>query len=407
MAVTKADDGHLDAIRKRYAEEANKRSRPDGMKQFVPLTEAEEERVRALAQDPWVDHDTLNAQDSPIKDNETYRVFVLGAGFGGLQFAVRLINEGVATADEIRIADAGGGFGGTWYWNRYPGLHCDLESYIYLPLLEETGYIPKSRYSPGEEIRLHAERIAQHWDLTDKTLFRSDVQSARWDDETQLWTVKLTQQRGPALEPLSIEFRAQYVYLAAGVLTQPKVPRIPGLSSFSGSIFHTARWHYDVSGGSPADQTLTGLKGKKVAVIGTAATAIGVIPEVAKYAGELYVVQRTPAYVKERNQRPTDLEEFKAKVAGEKGWQWERQRNFNTFITNSVKPGQENLVGDGWTDMPAYSALLGSPTHGVVDPDPDNLAEHATKFHVLDLPHMEAVRSRIDKLSKTRKQRLS
>ncbi|KAM5342225.1 hypothetical protein ACJ41O_015256 [Fusarium nematophilum] len=398
--TTEADREKLDAIRNRYTAEANKRFRPEGIAQFVPLIGADEGRLRALAEDPWVDHEALNSKDSPIKDKAVCRIFVLGAGFGGLQFAVRLIEEGVATADDIRIADAAGGFGGTWYWNRYPGLHCDLESYIYIPLLEETGYIPEHKYSRGEEIRLHAERIADQWKLADKALFRSEVKRAQWDDDTQLWTIRLTQQRGPAETQIDIEFQAQYVYLAAGVLTRPHIPRIPGLPSFSGAIFHTARWNYNVSGGSPTDQKLTGLRGKKVAVIGTAATAVGVIPEVAKFAEELYVIQRTPAYVKERNQTPTSQEDFRTKISAKKGWQFERQCNFNRFLTNSAQPGLENLVGDGWTDMPSYSALLGSPSHRVIDPDPENLAEHATRFHALDLPHMEAVRSRVDKLVK-------
>lgn len=403
MAVNQqaqVDREKLEAVRKRYAEEAAKRIRPEGLEQFLQLTETDEERLHGLVEDPWVDHDVLNAQNPPIKNGEVYRFFVVGAGFGALQYAVRLIEEGVASASDIRLADAGGGFGGTWYWNRFPGLHCDLESYIYLPLLEETGYIPKNKYSPGEEIRLHAERIAAQWDLADKTLFRSDVKSVEWDDKMQLWTVRLVQGRGPSAAPIPLQFRAEYVYLAAGVLTRPQIPRIPGILSFSGSLFHTSRWNYAISGGSPTDQTLSRLRGKRVAVVGTAATAIGVIPEVAKFAGELYVVQRTPAYVKQRNQRPTDPGEFRSKVARNKGWQFERQLNFNTFLTNSAKPGEENLVNDGWTDMPAYSAILGSPSHGIVDPSPENLAEQATRFHILDLPHMETVRARVDQLVK-------
>ncbi|KAH8884081.1 FAD/NAD(P)-binding domain-containing protein [Thozetella sp. PMI_491] len=367
--------------------EADKRLRSDGHEQFVQLTETDEERIRSLIEDPWVDHDALNSQKSPITQDGTYKFFVLGAGFGGLQYTVRLLEQGLASADDIRLADAAGGFGGTWYWNRYPGLHCDLESYIYLPLLEETGYIPKQRYSTGEEVRQHAERIASQWKLGNKTLFRSD-----------LWNIKLTQRRGPSAKPIDLRFHAHYVYLAAGVLTRPQIPKIPGLLSFSGSIFHTARWNYGVSGGSPADWNLIGLRGKKVAVVGTAATAIGVVPEVAKYAGELYVIQRTPAYVKQRDQRPTDIAEFRARVATGKGWQWERQRNFNLHQTNAAKPGQINLVDDAWTDMPAYSAVLGSPRHGILDPAPENLSKHVTDFHALDLLHMEAVRARVESL---------
>ena len=398
--IPEVDPEKLAAVRKRYAEEAQRRLRPEGLAQFLPLKDAHEERLRSLSDDPWADHSALNAKPSPINVNATYKFFVLGAGFGGLVYAVRLIESGLATANEIRLVDAAGGFGGTWYWNRYPGLHCDVESYMYMPLLEETGYVPKQKYAAGAEIREHAERIAKHWNLSDKALFRTNVKSAEWNDKTDLWTVKFTEYRGPGEASIDYQIRAQYVYLAAGVLTRPQIPKIPGLHSFKGEMFHTARWNYRVSGGSQADQTLSGLRGKKVAVIGTAATAIGVIPEIAKYAEELYVFQRTPAYVKPRNQKVTDAEEFKKEVAYKKGWQLERQKNWNTHLTNSVKPGTKNLVADGWTDMPAYSAILGSPSHGVIDSSPENIEKHVTKFHALDLPHMEAVRSRVDEIVK-------
>lgn len=390
----------LEAVRKRYSEEANKRLQSERLTHFIQLMQTDEKRLRDLVEDPWADHEKLNAQEPPIKNNGTYKHFVLGAGFGGLQYAVRLIEDGIASADQIRLLDAAGGFGGTWYWNRFPGLHCDVESYVYLPLLEDTGYIPTKKYAPGHEIRAYAELIAAKWNLVDKTLFRTDVEEISWNDQDEHWTIKVKQNRGKSESPATIIFNAQYVYLAAGVLTKPQIPDIPGVLSFSGPMFHTARWNYEASGGSPEDQRLSKLHGKKVAVVGTAATAIGVIPEVAKYAGELYVVQRTPAYVKRRGQRETDLKEFENQVARKKGWQYERQINLNKFLTNSAAPGEENLVGDGWTDMPAYSAVLGSSNHGVVDPSPENLAAHVDKFHVLDLPHMDAVRNRVERTIK-------
>ncbi|KAH8657664.1 pyridine nucleotide-disulfide oxidoreductase-like protein [Xylariales sp. PMI_506] len=386
----------LDAVRKRYTQEANKRLKPEGSAQFLKLAEAEERRLRHLNEDLWVDHEALNSKPSPVENDAIYKFFVLGAGFGGLQYAVNLIESGVASPNDIRLVDAAGGFGGTWYWNRYPGLHCDLESYIYMPLLEETGYIPEQKYATGEEIRLHAERIAARWSISEKALFRTDVKSVIWNEESELWTVQLTERRGPAVTPIDLQIHARYVYLAAGVLTRPQIPKIPGLLSFSGSLFHTARWNYAISGGSPTNQTLTGLQDKRVAVIGTAATAVGVLPQVAKYAKELYVIQRTPAYVKPRGQRATDPKEFRDNVATQKGWQFHRQCNFNAFQTNATRPGEENLVDDGWTDMPAYSAVLGSPSHGIVDPLPENLDKQTATFHALDLPHMDAVRSRIE-----------
>ncbi|KAL4751784.1 hypothetical protein BDW72DRAFT_192645 [Aspergillus terricola var. indicus] len=346
MAIPSVDPQKLAAVRKRYAEEASKRLKPEGSSQFVPLTSADEERLRSLADAPWVDHEALNARPSPIKDG-----------------------------------DAAGGFGGTWYWNCFPGLHCDVESYVYLPLLEETGYVPRQKYASDAEVREHAERIAEKWDLVDRTLFRADVEGVEWDDSAQLWTITAMEHRGPT-----------------DVLTRQQIPRIPGLPSFKGESFHTARWNYAVSGGSQADQRLTGLEGKRVAVVGTAATAIAVVPEVAKYAGELYVIQRTPAPVRPRGQRVTDPKEFQAKVATGKGWQFKRSLNLNTFITNSVAPGLHNLVNDAWTDMPAYSVIVGTPNHGVTDSSPEVLERHADAYHSLDLPHMESVRARVDEL---------
>lgn len=350
-AVPEVDLQHLEAIRKKYAEEAQKRLRPDAGIQFLTLKDANDPRLQALNEDPWADHDALNARPSPIEKGKVYPFFVVGAGFGGLLFAVHAIRSGAATAEDIRLVDAAGGFGGTWYWNRYPGLHCDVESYMYLPLLEETGYVPSKKYAPGWEIREHAERIADQWHLHSKTVFRSDVESVTWDDSSELWNISFKERRGPQGSPIiSHSVRAQYVYLAAGILTRPQVPRIPGLSSFAGPMFHTARWDYGITGGSQKNQALSGLRDKRVAVIGTAATAIGAIPEIGKHAKELFVFQRTPAYVKPRNQQDTNLEDFKATVATKPGWQFDRQINWNSFLTNSKRTGQPDLVSDGESD---------------------------------------------------------
>ena len=387
----------VDAIRERYTAEANKRQRPEGLGQFLQLTETDEKRLYDLAEDPWADHKLLNSQKSPIENNGIYRFLIVGTGFGGLQFAANLIEAGVARTNEIRLIDAGGGFGGTWYWNRFPGLHCDQESYIYLPLLEKTGYIPTQKYARGEEIREHANRIASHWDLIDKTLFRTDVKSIEWSDETKLWSIRAIEGRGPGFSPITRQLQAEYVYLSGGTLTKPQIPKIPGLLSFHGPMFHTARWNYNISGGSPTNQKLTGLEDKKVAVVGNGATAIGVIPELASYSKELYIFQRTPAYVKPRNQKQTPAD-FRNTIANTNDWQFKRQLNFNSFLTNSALPGEPNLVNDGWTDIPAYSAVVGSPSHGIVDSSPQKLDEKDRWFHALDLPHMDGIRASIDRI---------
>jgi cation diffusion facilitator CzcD-associated flavoprotein CzcO len=304
------EDLKLYGLQQKYAEEAAKRFRPDGIDQFVELKDAELERFRTLGDDPWADHAALNARQT-VRDGARYKFLVLGAGYGGLLFAVHLIEAGVASGpDDIRIVDAAGGFGGTWYWNRYPGLHCDVESYTYMPLLEETGYMPKSKYAPGHELREHADRIATKWGLHDKAVFRASVRKTAWDESAKLWDVEIEQGRGPGQQPAGLRVQAQYVLIASGVLSSPQVPRIPGLQTFAGPMFHTARWDYSVSGGKPEDLSLTGLRGKRVGFLGTGATAIQAVPHLARWAKEVHVFQRTPSSVTWRGQRPTDPQEW-------------------------------------------------------------------------------------------------
>ncbi|AEO56645.1 pyridine nucleotide-disulfide oxidoreductase-like protein [Thermothelomyces thermophilus ATCC 42464] len=394
------EDLKLHQLSQKYTAEAAKRFRPEGLGQFIRLKEVGNERFRALAEDPWVDHAALNAKE-PVKDGSRYKFIILGAGYGGLLYAVRLAEAGLASGpDDILMVDAAGGFGGTWWWNRYPGLHCDVESYSYMPLLEETGYIPKSKYAAGPELLEHAYRIATQWKLHDKALFRSNVKTIRWDDESRLWSLEVTEGRGPGQQSRELKLQARYVLLASGILTNPQVPKIPGLETFTGPVFHTARWNYDVTGGSPTDEALNRLEGKRVGIIGTGATAIQVVPKLAKYAKELYVFQRTPSGVWWRGQRPTDPVEWKTKIARKKGWQRERMLNLDSYLTDAAEEGQENMVADGWTEMPAFSAVIGSPRHGIVEPTPEKIAEHLGRLYKLDLPHAEQVRARTDSIVK-------
>jgi cation diffusion facilitator CzcD-associated flavoprotein CzcO len=403
VAPADARDGvavKMAALQQKYAEEAAKRLRHDGIQQFVELKDAESGRLRELADDPWVDHSVLNSQDPPVKQGGKYKFVILGAGYGGLLFAVRLIQAGVVDGpDDIRLVDAAGGFGGTWYWNRFPGLRCDIESYCYMPLLEETGYIPRENYATGPELLEHANRIASQWNLEDKALFRASVHTISWDAAPGLWTVQLTQHRGPTEEPVGMQFHSKYVLIASGVLARPQVPRIPGLDSFSGSMFHTARWDYSATGGSPTNWNLAALKDKRVGIIGTGATAIQVIPQLAKCFKELYVLQRTPSAVHWRGLRYTDPGYFSEKVSVGNGWQMERMLNLNSFAENAPNPGQQNLVGDAWTEMPAQSAIIGSPG-AIIEPTPDKVAEHIARLHALDLPRGEAARERVDRIVK-------
>ncbi|KAK0720247.1 pyridine nucleotide-disulfide oxidoreductase-like protein [Lasiosphaeris hirsuta] len=396
-----AEDLKLYELSQKYTEEAAKRFRADGSAQFFELQDAEAERLRTLAEDPWVDHAALNAQDSPVKDGGRYKFLVLGAGFGGMLLAVRLIEAGVASGpNDLRIIDKVGGFGGTWWSNRYPGLHCDVESYTYMPLLEETGYMPKSKYASGPELLEHAGRIATQWNLHDKGFFRAAVKSAHWDDATSLWNIQIVESRGPGEPSRALRVQAEYFLTASGVLVRPHAPNIPGLASFTGPMFHTARWDYSVTGGSPQESRLTGLEGKRVGIMGTGATAIQATPQLAKWAKELYVFQRTPSAVHYRAQRPTDPEEWKTKIAYKKGWQRERMANLNSYLTNAPIKGQENMVNDAWTEMPAFSAIVGCPKWGFIEPTPEKIGEHVAKLYRLDLPHSESGRARVDQIVK-------
>lgn len=388
----------LRATQAKYRHEASKRLRPDGLAQYVELKDAESDRFKALAEDPWVDHATLNAQEPAVKQDGKYKFLILGAGYGGLLHAARLLQAGAAKSpDDIRMVDAAGGFGGTWYWNRYPGLRCDIESYIYMPLLEETGHMPSENYATGNELREHAERIAKHFRVDNKALFRTTVHSATWNETEQLWTVKVTTDRGPGETAVDLQFQAQYVFIASGILTKPQVPKIPGLETFAGDMFHTARWNYSVTGGSPTDTDLTKLNGKRVGIIGTGATAIQAVPHLAKHAKELYVFQRTPSAVHFRGLKKTDPEQFQTKIAAKKGWQLDRQLNFQSYLNNAPEPGQTDLVNDGWTKMPAYSALMGTPGV-IVEPTPEKIAEHVWKLQEMDLQRAERTRALVDEV---------
>ncbi|KAK4096929.1 pyridine nucleotide-disulfide oxidoreductase-like protein [Parathielavia hyrcaniae] len=397
-----AEDVKLLELSHKYTTEAAKRFRSDGLSQFVRLKEAGSGRFRALAEDPWADHAALNAKEA-VKDGAKHKFLILGAGYGGLLYAVRLLEAGLASGPhDILLVDAAGGFGGTWWWNRYPGLHCDVESYSYMPLLEETGYMPKSKYAPGPELLEHAQRVASQWNLQDKALFRSNVKSTTWDDGAQLWNVEVSEGRGPGEPSRELNLQAQYVLIASGVLSNPQVPKIPGLETFAGPLFHTARWDYNATGGGPDDAALTALEGKRVGILGTGATAIQVVPKLAKYAKELYVFQRTPSAVSWRGQRPTDPDEWRSKIANKKGWQRERMLNLDSYVTDAAEEGQENLVADGWTELPAFSAVIGSPRHGDVEPTPEKIAQHVARLHKIDLPHSEQVRARTESIVKDR-----
>ncbi|PYI36982.1 monooxygenase [Aspergillus indologenus CBS 114.80] len=387
----------MQKIQQRYAEERDKRRRPEGLSQYISLASTENPQLKSLLHDPW---DDGTAPSVTLKEGARFKVVIMGAGFGGLLFAVRLLQTGCFRPEEIVLVDAAAGFGGTWYWNRYPGLMCDIESYIYLPLLEETGYIPKRKYASGEEIREHAQRIAAHWSLEHRAMWRTQVNQCSWSDDAAEWTLEMTQFPPPLhgdttkADPFSATVHADFVILAPGPLNRPKVSDFSGFESFRGSRFLASRWDYDVTGGSPEAPVLSKLKGKRVGIIGTGATGIQIVPELAKSCEQLYVFQRTPAQVGVRDQRSTDLDEWTKNVATGPGWQMARLRNYVCFTCDTQPPPPVDMVADGWTSFRSLQVLGGGGTPVSME----DIPAHITKMHAFDLPRSERIRARVDEI---------
>ncbi len=321
---TSAIDIDLVALREKYREERDKRKRPEGEKQYL---ETEADLADFYETDP---HTPVAAREPIVEEIE---VAILGGGFAGLLAAVNLRKSGV---EDFRIIEMAGDFGGTWYWNRYPGVQCDIDSCCYFPLLEELNYIPLHKYSYGTEIYEHCQRIAQHFDLYGRAIFHTIIRSVNWDAESSRWFIETD--RGDLI-------KARHFVLASGPYNRPKLPGIPGLQEFSGYAFHTSRWDYDYTGGNAAGG-LVKLADKRVAIVGTGATGIQCIPFVGEYAEKLYVFQRTPSAVDFRNNALTPPD-FKQGL--KPGWQRERQLSFHMATFGLHPPGHIDLVNDGWS----------------------------------------------------------
>ncbi len=355
-----------DALREKYRLERDKRLRPDANDQYVEIAG----QFSHYLEDPYVEPIVRE----PLTDE--VEVVVIGGGFGGLLAGARLREAGV---NDIRVIEKGGDFGGTWYWNRYPGAMCDVESYIYLPLLEEVGYVPKEKYTHAPEILSHSRAIGEHYDLYDNALFQTEVTELRWDEPTTRWIVSTN--RGDRI-------RAHYVCMASGPLHRPKLPGIPGITEFKGHTFHTSRWDYGYTGGD-SDGNLTGLKGKRVGIIGTGATAVQCIPHLGDAADHLYVFQRTPSSIDVRANRPTDPE-WAASL--EPGWQKRRMDNFNALTSGGFEA--EDLVMDGWTDIIGkLLILLQQSANGEMTAE-----SLATTMEMADFEKMEQIRGAVDEL---------
>jgi len=347
----------LEQAREKYRIEREKRLRADGIRQYKELKGDYEEFDR----DPYVEPGFT--RDAVTEDVD---VVIVGGGFGGMIEAANLTKAGITN---FRIIEKAGDFGGTWYWNRYPNAACDVESYVYLPLLEDTGYMPTEKYAKAPEIFAYCQLLGRTFDLYRGALFQTEVEDMRWDESRKRWDVMTSRQ-----DVLS----AKFIVIAGGVLHKAKLPGIPGIETYAGRAFHTSRWDYSYTGGS--SQTLMEkLADKRVGIIGTGATAVQVVPKLAEAAKELFVFQRTAACVGVRNNKPTDPEWFKSLKPG---WQAERTRNFTQAVTGA-QPAID-MIDDEWTKMNWVD------TRKLPEND-----EEALELERIDFENMERVRQRI------------
>ncbi len=355
-----------DQLRQKYRDERDKRVRADGNEQYL---EVAGDFARYL-HDPYVEPLTRE----PLTDD--IDIVVVGGGFGGLLAGARLREAGIV---DIRVIEKGGDFGGTWYWNRYPGAACDVESYIYLPLLEELGYVPKEKYTRAPEILAHSRAIGEHFDLYRNACFQTEVTELRWEVVSARWIISTN--RGDRM-------RAKFVCMANGPLHRPKLPGIPGIETFRGHTFHTSRWDYAYTSGN-SEGSLTGLAGKRVGIIGTGATAVQCVPHLGASAEHLYVFQRTPSSIDVRANRPTDPAWAETL---DPGWQKRRMENFNNLVSGVFEA--EDLVSDGWTDI-IGKLLIRVREQQSPDLSPDGIVN---SLELADFDKMEQIRARVDTL---------
>ena len=352
----------VDALRQKYAFERDRRLRADGIAQYLEIAGP----FAGFANDPWCDP---NFTRDPLSDEVD--VAIIGAGFGGLLTAARLRELGVRS---VRLIDKAADVGGTWYWNRYPGIACDVESYVYMPLLEELGYIPTEKYAKGDEIVAHCRRIAEHYDLYRGACLQTEVSKVRWDSALSRWIISTN--HGDSM-------RARFVAMANGYLQKPKLPGIEGITAFQGHAFHTSRWDYDYTG-----PDLAKLSDKRVGIIGTGATAIQCVPHLARSAEHLLVFQRTPSTVDVRGNRPTDPG-WSADL--EDGWQHRRIENFQLLTAGGE--AEEDLVNDAWTSIVKKLFMMRqTKVAGMSDEERLRTADMA------DFAKMEEIRARVDSI---------
>jgi cyclohexanone monooxygenase len=357
-----------EALLAKYISERDKRLRADGTDQYLRI----EGQLAHYKQDPYAEP----IDRAPVFDHVT--VAFIGGGFAGLVTGARLAEIGVT---DVRIIEKGGDFGGTWYWNRYPGAQCDTASMIYMPLLEETGHMPTEKYAHGPEILAHCQRIGQQYRLYDHALLQTEVTGAEWDDERKHWVIETN--RGD-------RFTSNFIALGTGPLHIPKLPGIPGIETFKGHSFHTSRWDYQYTGGDPSGALMDKLSDKRVAIIGTGATSVQAVPYLARAAGTLYVVQRTPSSIDVRDNAPIDPDWF-AEISTP-GWQ---KRWLENFTDNQAAGNpSEDLVQDGWTEISRRirEKLAGMPREQM------SMQAILAAYEDSDFEKMEEIRARVDSI---------
>jgi len=353
-------------LRQKYMEERNKRLRADGNDQYIQV----KGHFAHYLDDPY---SPVTPRD-PKTDHVTFAF--IGGGFAGLATAARLSEAGIK---DVRIIEKGGDFGGTWYWNRYPGAQCDTASLVYMPLLEETGYMPSEKYAHAPEILAHCRRIGKQYGLYKDALFHTQVESLEWDEARSHWIIRTN--RGDA-------FTAQFIGMGTGPLHVPKLPGIPGIESFKGHSFHTSRWDYDYTGGNPVGAPMDKLAARRVGIIGTGATSVQCVPHLARACKALYVFQRTPSSVDVRANAPIEPEWFS--TIATPGWQ---QRWLENFSANQAGGNaEEDFVKDGWTDL---SRRIRSKVMQLSREQriPQNML---AAFEDSDFEKMEEIRARVD-----------
>ena len=357
-----------EALKAKYRAERDKRLRADGNDQYIRVAGV----FAGYLDDPY----TPFQPREPKTDHVEFAF--IGGGFAGLVAGARLVEAGIT---DVRIIEKGGDFGGTWYWNRYPGAQCDTASMIYMPLLEETGHIPREKYAHAPEILEQCQRIGRKYNLYDNALFHTEVKDLTWDEANDVWIITTNRDD---------RFTARFLGSGTGPLHVPKLPGIPGIEGFKGHSFHTSRWDYDYTGGDPLGAPLSKLGDKRVAIIGTGATAVQCVPHLARACKELLVFQRTPSSVDVRANAPIDPEWF-ASIATP-GWQ---QRWLENFTENQAGGGaEEDLVQDGWTDL---SRRIREKMKTI---PPEQMSPQAmlAAFEDSDFEKMEEIRARVDSI---------